>query len=166
MDTIAAHVRVHLRSMKRRDLPEVLAIEADSFEFPWLKEDFLDYLKQRNYIGMVAEHKDLVVGFMIYEYNKTRFQVLKVATAPDFLRRGVGTQMVSRLLGKLSSAQRHSWVFLDVRETNLAAQLFFRSVGFRAVFISREYYEDTSEDGYLMEYQLHVAKDEVDRREN
>ncbi len=30
-------VRVHIRWMIRRDMPEVLAIEDESFEFPWLE---------------------------------------------------------------------------------------------------------------------------------
>ena len=144
-------VRVHIRWMIRRDMPEVLAIEADSFEFPWLEEDFIRCLRQRNCIGMVAEHEDRVVGFMIYELNKTRIQVLNFASAADFLRRGVGTQMVSKLIGKLS-AQRRTRVTLEVRETNLPAQLFFRSAGFRAVSVLREYYEDTPEDAYVMQY--------------
>ena len=34
-------VLVHIRWMIRRDLPEVLDIEADSFEFPWYEDDFV-----------------------------------------------------------------------------------------------------------------------------
>jgi [ribosomal protein S18]-alanine N-acetyltransferase len=144
-------VRVHIRWMIRRDMPEVLAIEASSFEFPWVEEDFIRCLRQRNCIGMVAEHDDQVVGFMIYELNKNRIQVLNFAVAPEFRRRGVGTQMVAKLIGKLS-AQRRTRIVLEVRETNLAAQLFFRTVGFRAVSVLRNFYEDTPEDAYLMQY--------------
>jgi [ribosomal protein S18]-alanine N-acetyltransferase len=32
-------VRTHIRWMIRRDMPEVLAIEAASFEFPWLEDE-------------------------------------------------------------------------------------------------------------------------------
>ncbi len=144
-------VRTHIRWMIRRDMPEVLAIEAASFEFPWLEDDFIRCLRQRNCIGMVAEHDDRVVGFMIYELNKSRIQVLNFATAPDARRRGVGTQMVRKLVGKLS-AQRRTRILLEVRETNLAAQLFFRNNGFRAISVLRDYYEDTPEDAYLMQY--------------
>ena len=76
-------VRVHIRWMIRRDMPEVLAIEGESFEFPWLEEDFIRCLRQRNCIGMVAEHEDRVVGFMIYELHKTRIHVLNFAVAED-----------------------------------------------------------------------------------
>jgi ribosomal-protein-alanine N-acetyltransferase len=144
-------VRVHIRWMIRRDMPEVLDIERDSFEFPWLEEDFIRCLRQRNCIGMVAEHEDRVVGFMIYELHKTRIHVLNFAVAPEFRRRGAGSQMVAKLIGKLS-AQRRTRVVLEVRETNLAAQLFFRENGFRAVSVLRDFYEDTPEDAYLMQH--------------
>ena len=144
-------VRVHIRWMIRRDMPEILAIESQSFEFPWSEEDFINCLRQRNCIGMVAEHDDHVVGFMIYELNKTRIQVLNFAVAEARRRRGVGTQMMAKLIGKLSS-QRRSRITLEVRETNLPAQLFFRAAGFRAVSVLREYYADTPEDAYVMQY--------------
>src|SRR5687768_6635477 len=56
--------RVHIRWMIRRDMPEVLSIETQCFEFPWTEEDFLRCLRQRNCIGMVAEQGEKVVGFM------------------------------------------------------------------------------------------------------
>ena len=150
-------LRVHIRWMIRRDMPEVLAIEAESFEFPWLEEDFIRCLRQRNCIGMVAEHDDRVVGFMIYELAKSRIQVLNFAAAARHRRRGVGTQMIAKLVGKLS-AQRRTRIVLEVRETNLAAQLFFRAGGFRAVSVLRNYYEDTPEDAYVMQYRLYQQK--------
>jgi [ribosomal protein S18]-alanine N-acetyltransferase len=144
-------VRVHIRWMIRRDMPEVLAIEGQSFEFPWLEEDFIRCLRQRNCIGMVAEDDDRVVGFMIYELQKARIHVLNFAVAGDFQRRGVGSQMIAKLIAKLSS-QRRTRITLAIRETNLAAQLFFRENGFRAVSVLRGYYADTPEDAYIMQY--------------
>lgn len=153
-------IRVHIRWMIRRDMPEVLDIEQESFEFPWLEEDFVRCLRQRNCIGMVAEHEDRVVGFMIYELHKNRIHVLNFAVAPDSRRQGVGSQMVAKLIGKLSS-QRRSRVTLEVRETNLPAQLFFRENGFRAVSVLRAYYEDTPEDAYLMQFRHRPEKPAV-----
>ena len=97
-------LRVHVRWMIRRDMPEVLAIEGQSFEFPWAEDDFLRQLRQRNCIGMVADHGDEVVGFMIYELHKTRLHVLNFAVAPEHRRRGIGRQMMAKLMGKLSSS--------------------------------------------------------------
>ena len=83
-------VRVHIRWMIRRDMPEVLDIEKECFEFPWLEEDFVNCLRQRNCIGMVAEHDDRVVGFMIYELHKTRIHVLNFVVAKDYQRQRRG----------------------------------------------------------------------------
>lgn len=141
----------HIRWMIRRDMGDVLAIEKESFEFPWCEDDFVRCLRQRNCIGMVAELDDSVAGFMIYELHKSRLHILNFAVATRYRRMGVATQMVDKLIGKLST-QRRSRILLEVRETNLAAQLFFRSAGFKAVSVLRGFYEDTPEDAYLMQY--------------
>lgn len=153
-------IRVHVRWMIRRDMPEVLAIEAQSFEFPWSEEEFIRCLRQRNCIGMVAEYDNQVVGFMIYELHKSRIHVLNFAVNRHYRRLGVGTQMVAKLIGKLS-LQRRNRIMLEIRETNLPAQLFFRDNGFRAVSVLREFYEDTPEDAYLMQFRYRGEAAEV-----
>lgn len=149
-------VRVHIRWMIRRDMPEVLTIEGRSFEFPWSEEDFVRCLRQRNCIGMVAEHHERVVGFMIYELHRNRLHILNFAVHPDFRRRHVGEQMVRKLVSKLSP-QRRNKIMLEVRETNLPAQLFFRDMGFKAVSLLKDFYEDTTEDAYLMQYRYRAG---------
>lgn len=144
-------INVHIRWMIRRDMPEVLGIENGSFEFSWSEDDFIRCLRQRNCIGMVAEYDERVVGFMIYELHKNQLHVLNFAVRPDIRRRGVGRQMVEKLIGKLSQ-QRRNRVLLEIRETNLAAQVFFRNLGFMATSVLRDYYDDTTEDAYVMQY--------------
>jgi [ribosomal protein S18]-alanine N-acetyltransferase len=146
-------LRVHIRWMIRRDMPEVLATEQASFEYAWSEEDFLRCLRQRNCIGMVAEQGEKVVGFMIYELHKNKLHILNFAVHPGYRRAGVGVQMVNKLVSKLSS-HRRTRITLEVRETNLTAQLFFRSQGFKAVKVLRAYYEDSGEDAFQMQYRL------------
>lgn len=147
---------VHIRWMIRRDMADVLEIEKQAFEFPWLEEDFIRCLRQRNCIGMVAEYSERVVGFMIYELHRSRLHILNFAVHDEFRRRAVGTQMAQKLMGKLTSDRRNR-ILLEVRERNLPAQLFFRSVGFRAISVLRDFYEDSPEDAYLMENRFQVA---------
>src|SRR5207248_7607413 len=94
--------------------------------------------------------------FMVYELHKHRLHILNFAVHEQFRRRGVGAQMTKKLISKLSH-DRRSRIMLEIRETNLAAQLFFRSVGFRAVSVLRKFYEDTPEDAYLMQYRYSAA---------
>jgi ribosomal-protein-alanine N-acetyltransferase len=68
--------------------------------------------------------------------------------------------MIEKLLGKLSS-QRRTRITLEVRETNLAAQLFFRNSGFRATSVLHEFYDDSPEDAYLMQYYHASHEDEM-----
>ncbi len=150
------NVGFHVRWMIRRDMQEVLAIEAESFEFPWSEEEFIRCLRQRNCIGMVAELNDQIVGYMIYELHKNRLHVLNFAVDATGRRQGVGAKMIAKLIGKLSP-QRRSRILLEVRETNLAAQLFFRAQGFRAVSVLRDFYDDTTEDAYVMQYRYREA---------
>jgi len=152
-------MKVHIRWMIRRDMPEILRIEQSSFEFPWSEEDFVRCLRQRNCIGMVAEVDDRIVGFMIYELHKTRLHILNFAVEPGRRRLGIGAQMVEKLINKLSQQRRHE-IVLEVRETNLAAQLFFQNQGFRAIQVLRNHYHDSAEDAYLMQFRLEV--DEFD----
>jgi len=151
---------VHIRWMIRRDMSEVLRIENGCFEFPWSEQDFVWCLRQRNCIGMVAEARfkkngevtDAVLGFMVYELYKEQLHILNFAVHPKAQRRSVGSTMAAKLASKLSH-QRRNRIMVEVRETNLTAQLFFREMGFRAVTVLKDFYIDTDEDAYLMQYQ-------------
>ena len=144
---------IHIRWMIRRDMKDVLGIENASFEFPWTEEDFVRCLRQRNCIGMVVEQHDEIVGFMIYELHKTRLHILNFAVHQDQRRLGVGTSMVEKLKSKLSN-QRRNRIVLEVRETNLEAQLFFKQQDFLALSVLRNFYDDTVEDAYLMQHRF------------
>jgi ribosomal-protein-alanine N-acetyltransferase len=142
---------VQIRWMIRRDLPDVMAIETASFEHTWTDDDFLRCLRQRNCIGMVAERGNQLVGFMVYELHRTRLHVLNFAVHPLGRRTSVGRHMVGKLIYKLCSHRRHK-ITLAVREGNTPAQLFFRSQRFAAAKVLRNYYEDSGEDAYQMEF--------------
>lgn len=146
-------LKVQVRWLIRRDMPEVLDIERQSFEFSWTEEDFLCCLRQRNCIGMVAECNHRIVGFMIYELHKAKLHVLNFAVDSEFRRQGIGSQMIEKLVDKLSQ-QRRQEIVLEVRESNLSAQLFFKKVGFKAVLVLRSHYDDTDEDAYVMRFSL------------
>ena len=153
-------LKVQIRWLIRRDMPEVLDIEEGSFENAWDEEDFLSCLRQRNCIGMVAECNKRIVGFMIYEIyelHKAKLHVLNFAVDPEFRRNGIGNQMVEKLIDKLSQ-QRRQEIVLEVRESNLRAQLFFKKMGFKAVCVIRNHYDDTDEDAYVMRYILEPDK--------
>lgn len=151
-------LQVRIRWLIRQDMVDVLRIENLCFDFPWCDDDFRCYLRRRNCIGMVAEANGIdgwrIVDFMIYELNKGWLSVLNFAVDPQFRRRGVGTQMVERLVDKLGQ-QRRTDITALVRECNLDGQLFFRGCGFKVTEIVPDAYDEhVSEDGYLFRYHL------------
>jgi [ribosomal protein S18]-alanine N-acetyltransferase len=152
--------RVHLRWMVRGDLFEVLQIEKLSFEFAWSEEDFLRCLRQRNCEGIVAEwgeegddDEPKLLGFVIYQQHRASLNILNLAVRPVYRGFGVGSQMVQKLIRKLSSLHR-SRIMLKLRETNLSAQLFFKKQNFRAVRVLRKHYEQNGEDAFVMQYRF------------
>lgn len=144
---------LQIRWLIRRDMPEVLQIERDSFAQPWDEDDFIAALCDRNVTGMVAEVGFRIVAFMVYELHPQRILLLNFAVDADRRRMGVGSAMVNRLVDKLSIQRRKS-IIATVRESNLSAQLFFRAQAFRAVAVERGGYEDTGEDSYVFRYTL------------
>lgn len=147
------HLDVQIRWLIRRDMPDVLRIEKSTYGHAWTDEDFLSCLRQRNCIGMVAEHDQKIVGFMIYELHKSRLHILNFAVDPEVRRHNIGTQMTLRLIDKLSQ-QRRNEILIEVRERDLNTQLFFQKQGFKAVCVLRSHFDDTEEDAYTMRFRL------------
>ncbi len=147
--------------MIRRDFPRVLAIENECFERPWTEDEFIRCLRQRYCIGMVAcnTNTDLkflpesVTGFMIYELHPNRLELLKFAVGLKDRGEGVGRAMVEKLVSKLS-IQKRTRIQIHIRESNLPAQLFFRSMGFRCTKQRKNYFDDTGEDAYKFVYRV------------
>ena len=155
-------LQVHIRLWRiRRDISGIMAIENhESHEFPWSEREFFICNAQPDYTGMtgmVAEYDNQIVGFMMYDCIDTEFEILNLATSVDYRLGGVATQLVDKLLLKLSPGRRTD-ILADVRETNVPAQLFFRKVGFRTVAIVREFYPQTPDDVYTMRYRLGQGK--------
>ena len=146
-------IEANVRWMLRQDLNEVVDIERESFDFAWDEDDFIQTLKQRNCIGMVVNDVDRIRGFMVYTLENNYLHILKFAVAPWARRKGFGTQMVDKLIGKLNQ-QRRQRIVLEVRETNLPAQLFFRAMKFEAREVIRSHYEDTAEDAFQFVYEI------------
>jgi ribosomal-protein-alanine N-acetyltransferase len=138
-------MNTHIRLMIRRDMAEVLEIERASFDCPWSDEQFIFLLRQRNCIGMVAEHENRVVGFMIYELNRTNIHLLNFAVAAGCRQLGVGREMIGELRSKLRTPRER--LVTEVRESNLDAQYFFRGCGLRASKVLYDHY-DTGENAY------------------
>ena len=155
MELVVAKPAIQVRWLIRSDMEEVLGIENGCFDYPWTKEDFRIALRDPKVIGMVAEIEEKIVGYMVYSLQKDRISVLNFSVATWKRHVGIGSKMVEKLICKLEQQKRSS-ISLEVRESNLNAQLFFKKCGFRATEILRGYYERSGEDAYRFEYRVGV----------
>ena len=96
------------------------------------EEDFIRLLRRRDCVGLVAETNDHIAGYLLYERNKGCIDLLSLAVDPKSRRAGVGTELIAKLIAKLSHS-RHPVLAVSVRDSNLSAHLFFRSLRFRCV---------------------------------
>ena len=67
--------------------------------------------------------------------------------APRFRRQGVARQLLEPLLNL-----RGNRIFLEVRESNQAARIFYKSMGFQEVSVRYEYYEIPPESAIVMKF--------------
>ncbi len=150
-DCMPCHAELRVRWMLRADMESVVRIERESFADPWPGYDFCRYLSKRNCIGMVVVRDDIVIGFTVYEFHTDRIRLVNFAVSAMSRRQGAGRSIVQWLQKKLSIELRNH-ILVEVRETNLQSQLFFRAMGFRAIDIIRNHYDNTDEDAYVMQY--------------
>ncbi len=148
--------KVGLRWLLRKDIPAVMKIEKASFEFPWTEEELVGCLRTTKCFGMVAELDSKVVGYMLYTLESESLMLNNLAVCPKHRREGIGEALVKKLFKKLAmlgtEPAKYRSIHLPLCETNLDAQLFFKHLGFKAVAVLHDFYDDTDRDAYLMEY--------------
>ena len=71
-------------------------------------------------------------------------EILNIAVAPRFRRRGVADLLLSSELASGCS------YFLEVRESNVAAQTLYRKFGFKEVGRRKKYYANPPETAIVM----------------
>lgn len=152
-------------TLKRGQIPEVLAIEEASFDFPWNEEDFLNCGRQHCSL-LVAVKDDKVVGYMVYGVHEERFHILNIAVHPDFRRQGIGSALMDRLINEKYEPHLRERITLAVRTKNLAAQKFFRKHKFDVTEVLRNYYEDSGEDAKQMERARNLSIESSPARED
>lgn len=147
-------LKAHIRWTVRRDFPAIARIESANYPavLAWTEQQFIELSRQRNVILLTAEVAGVVVGYVAYEMRKGLLELLNIGVSPMYVRRGIGAQLLQRLKEKVKSSNR-SRAALFVRETNLAAQLFFRSQGYLGVAVDRSHYAvDYDDEGMVAAY--------------
>ena len=98
---------------------------------------------------LVAEDGAGIVGYIIGRSVIDQGEILNLGVTLPARRRGIGAALVRQLLAAFSLAGARE-AFLEVRESNLAAQRLYQSFGFREVGRRRRYYRRPVEDAVIL----------------
>jgi ribosomal-protein-alanine N-acetyltransferase len=101
----------------------------------------------------VAEESGAVVGVVAARTVAGEAEILNLAITPAWRRHGVGRQLADAAMeaSRVSGAGR---VFLEVRESNVAARAFYESMSFAQTGRRRAYYRDPAEDALVLSRKL------------
>ncbi len=139
-----------IRKMTLEDIPAVIDLDHRSFSLPWPERSFrFEVTENPASRCWVAELDGKVVGMIVVWLIVDEAHVATIATHPDFRRQGIAKRLLSHaLLHLIEEGARSS--FLEVRESNLAAQDMYRKFGYEESGRRRRYYSDNDEDAILM----------------
>jgi ribosomal-protein-alanine N-acetyltransferase len=139
-----------VRRMVEADIPAVTAIDHISFSLPWPESSYRFELEHNpNSRCWVAVLKNEIAGILVLWKVLDEAHIGTLATHPDFRQRGVGRILLSRALLE-AREEGCTTSFLEVRNTNLAAQALYNQFGYEITGRRPHYYHDTHEDALLM----------------
>jgi ribosomal-protein-alanine N-acetyltransferase len=134
---------VSIRGGQPADLAEVAAIQTASPEAAqWNAADYLNY-ELRVFIS-----ESRVAGFLVSRVVAPgECELLNLAVAPEFRRRGVARTLVQSL-----AAEFPGEIYLEVRESNEPARRLYAALGFQESGVRPKYYHSPAESAIVMKF--------------
>lgn len=146
-------IAVAIDLMGSKDLPEIMAIEKESFISPWTEGMFVDELKVRHSHCLVArlshDKKSMIGGYLIFWIVVDEAHLHNIAVKKEFRRQGLahGFMDVMKEISRQAGAKSQT---LEVRESNVEAIKLYQKCGFVVKGRRPLYYTDTQEDALIM----------------
>ncbi len=142
------------RPMQITDVAAVVGIEQAVQSHPWTEKLFVEGL-QSGHLSTVLTEENQVIGFCILQKVLDEANLLLMAIAPAQQGRGLGLQLLNDSVAALGD--KTSVVFLEVRESNIAAQRLYEKAGFSQIDLRKNYYPTATgkEHAVIMALTLH-----------
>lgn len=137
------------RKWKREDIPQIAELEKQCFSDPWSAQAFESGMNSPFFYGILFEDGGQVCAYACETVIFEDAEILNVAVAPSFRRRGLGEKLLLALedVAKSKGAER---MLLEVREGNTPARGLYEKQGYLAFGVRKRYYED-GENAVLMQ---------------
>lgn len=150
-----------LEAADAEDVEALVAIEQRSFSHPWTARAFRLAMKDAErgrLIVLRAPHAAAgpdrgIRAYCAFEAVVDEMEIHDLAVHPAHRGEGLGRRLLQLALemGARRGARR---ALLEVRRSNWAAVRLYRSAGFQAVSVRRDYYSHPSEDALILERAL------------
>ena len=144
------------RPLAEADLDRVAAIERAAFTDPWPRRSFEELLAQQHVRAIAVDDGGRLAGYALFSLVAGEGEILNLAVDPAVRRRGVGRGLLHAVLDAMRAAGTTA-VFLEVRQSNVAAQRLYAGAGFRSVALRRGYYRNPTEHAVTMTLRLAPA---------
>lgn len=181
-----------LRYMRLEDVPQVITIDKLSFDPPWSTRSYNYEITESNYSHMVVLEEDDAarpasgLRRLVQSLNRTspprtsrvvaygglwhivdEAHISTIATHPDERGKGYG-EIVLAAMVRRSVTLNASYIVLEVRVSNVAAQALYKKYEFEIVDTKPRYYHNNGEDAYDMRLNIDdlARRDRIHRRLN
>lgn len=144
----------NIRRMRDADIPAVLLVEKDSYEFPWSAGNFVDSI-HAGYSAWVYEVGGEIIGHAVLMVALDEAHLLNITIAPNWRRQGLGRVLLQHVLDT-ARLQQVRTLFLEVRPSNRVAIELYEKTGFEAFALRKGYYPAVKgrEDALVMRTRL------------
>ncbi|MCD8217659.1 MAG: ribosomal protein S18-alanine N-acetyltransferase [Clostridiales bacterium] len=152
----------YIRKMRCEDVPAVTALDRSVFSEPWTEAGFFSALAQEGNVFLVATSaaaerengvSEKVIGYCGLYVSADEGDITNVAVASQHRRGGVAAALIEEV--KAAAGQRGvKQIFLEVRESNRAAQNLYLGAGFEFCGRRKSFYRKPTEDALLMTCRL------------
>jgi len=145
--------QVTIDLMDKADLPEIMAIERESFASPWTAGMFtreLDSSHARCLCARInSEDKSIVGGYIIFWLVAGEAHLHNLAVKKEYRSQGLAFGLMEAMK-EIAGVNKITSQTLEVRESNTEAIKLYRKCGFVVKGIRPLYYTDTCEDALIM----------------
>lgn len=124
------------------DLEAIVALEAAAFPAPWKRAFFDSELRAAARYNRIAKTADgRLAGYVFAMHYFDEMHINKIAVVDDMRRRGLATALMHDCIDFARRAGIRT-LSLEVRQSNLGAQEFYKRLHFTAVYVRPNYYPD------------------------
>lgn len=132
-----------------RHVSAAAEIERLCFSEPWSEQSLALPATGEYGCGMACEVDGTLAAYACMVSVLDEGEIVNVATHPDYRRRGYARAVLDALLEK-ARLDGIVTLTLEVRESNVAAQALYASLGFEAVGKRKDFYSKPRENAIIM----------------